>query len=775
MLPNKFKQDSVVRNLLLPLTVIFIVITALVAIILYMTHQKSVEEISIGTISNIQTELDKKIEQEVDLLLTLEKALTSNEQMLIALQQNNREKLLSLYKDYYIQLNARLNITHFYFHQANLINLLRLHQPQRFNDQIERLTALDAKSREKPSWGMELGILGTYTLRVVSPVFYQNEVIGFIELGIEIEDLIKSVIDHHVEHLDWAVTINKSELNPNLWREGMKIMGREDNWDSYRNFVWVSSSLEVIPKQWRMILQSSKPYEAIRNLPDYNNRNWQFSVLPLIDMTGENVGDLIAFIDISELKQQHSSDYWNILLPVIALMLSLLLVLFYSLRKVDERIFSHQEQLFDMAHTDSLTNLPNRQLLNDRLNHAMATINRKRAKIGVIFLDLDNFKNINDSYGHSAGDELLKAVAQRLSKTTRQEDTVVRQGGDEFVIIIENIDNHMVLSQIANHILEAIDKPFKLSQVEVSTSTSIGISVYPDDGDNAEVILRNADSAMYQAKEKGRNNYCYYSKQLTSTVLERITIETKLRQVLKTNQELYLCYQPQFELNSNKTIGFEALARWKTADGEFISPADFIPVAEQTGLIYQLGEWALMEACQQAKNWLDKGFNFSHISVNVSGVQLQRNSLVSYVKKVLAETGLPAQYLELEVTESALMHNMELSIKHLEEIKKMGVSISIDDFGTGYSSLAYLKKLPLQKIKIDRSFVDGIPGDGYDFSIVRAIISMAQGLDLEVIAEGVETEEQIKALVKLGCFVGQGFYHEKPQSADYIEKVFFTI
>jgi len=767
---NVDEEGSVLRNLLLPLTMVFVVITILVASALYVTHKKALTEFSVNTIQGVQAELDKGIEEKVSVLLTLEKVFTTTPQLIDALKQSDRQRLITMYQDYYQQLNERLSVTHFYFHQPDLVNLVRLHQPSRYGDTITRMTAIEAKSRAKPVWGMELGLLGTYTLRVVMPVIDESDVIGFVELGIEIEDLTSGIFDNHVTHLDWAITIKKAQLDKSMWQEGMNLLGRDDNWETFPDIVWVSSSLKQIPASWHKLIHEETTNTINTSLPSEDDKTWHFSALELKDMKGSHIGNLLAFIDVTEQERQHLRDYRNFLFPLIGLMLFLLIVLFYALRRVDERIYQHQNQLFDLAHTDTLTGLPNRQLLGDRLTQAMNGAKRRKSRVAVVFLDLDNFKHINDSYGHSVGDQLLQSVAERVKQSLRQEDTIVRQGGDEFVLILENIKDNRALSRVAEKLLQAFDHPFKLAQVEVTITTSIGISLYPDDGENTEVLLRNADSAMYQAKEKGRNNFEYYSKGLTSTVLERVTIETNLRQALKAKDELYLCYQPQYNLQTQKIVGFEALARWKTSNGEHISPGDFIPVAEQSGLIYQIGEWALLAACQQAKIWLDRGLDFQRISVNVSGVQLQRNSLVTHVQQVLKQTELPAKYLELEVTESALMHNMELSIQHLEQIKAMGVYISIDDFGTGYSSLAYLKKLPIQKLKIDRSFVDGIPQDSHDLSIVTAIISMAKGLDLEVIAEGVETLSQIEALIALDCHTGQGYYYSKPQEPAYIEQ-----
>jgi len=382
-----------------------------------------------------------------------------------------------------------------------------------------------------------------------------------------------------------------------------------------------------------------------------------------------------------------------------------------------------------------------------------------------MFIDLDNFKNINDSYGHSVGDQLLVAVAQRLKKQTRESDTLARNGGDEFVFILENLTSEQDVALIAKKLIKSFTSPFHLNNLEVRTSISIGISVCPFDGDTSEVLLRNADSAMYKAKENGRNNFSFYTQAMTDEIQKKVILENHLRQALH-NDELFFCYQAQYDINSKQMVGLEALARWRHPQQGLISPDDFIPVAEQSGLIEELGRWSLQHLFLQGKLWLDQGFNFGRLSINISGRQLQNKTLYQDLMNTLTDTGFPSNKLTLEVTESSLMENMQQAIVILTQLKAQGINIAIDDFGTGYSSLSYLKRLPINELKIDRAFIRDIPEDKDDVAIVNTIISLAKNLGLTVVAEDVETVEQVNFLQTANCYIVQGYYFSKPITAE---------
>lgn len=428
-----------------------------------------------------------------------------------------------------------------------------------------------------------------------------------------------------------------------------------------------------------------------------------------------------------------------------------------------------ENNIHQLAYYDSLTGLPNRVLLHDSLRQAIAVADRNRCLLAVMFLDLDYFKVINDTLGHSAGDSLLKSVAARLKGHLRKCDVVSRTGGDEFVIIINEIRSAEDVPHIADKILESLSPPFQLEAQEVFITTSIGIAFYPLDGNNEDRLLKNADTAMYKAKERGRNNYQFFSGEMNLRTEERLSMQTSLRYALE-REEFIIHYQPWLDMKSGRIAGMEALARWRNPKLGLVMPEKFIPIAEETGLIIPIGEWVLRTACKQLKATLDAGCDALRLSVNLTGRQLKKYDLVEAVTGILAETGISPSFLELELTESSIMENTGEVARLMHAIRGLGVELSVDDFGTGYSSLNYLKSFPINKLKIDQSFIRGIPGDKDDISITLAIIALARSLRLKVIAEGVETEEQMMFLKEHGCDEIQGFYVTHPLPADELVK-----
>ena len=424
-----------------------------------------------------------------------------------------------------------------------------------------------------------------------------------------------------------------------------------------------------------------------------------------------------------------------------------------------------EKQLEFLAFHDPLTGLPNRVLLRDRFEQATAIANREHSGAAVLFLDLDNFKHVNDSLGHAVGDQLLMCAVQRMHTCIRDSDTISRQGGDEFIILLTNIHDASTPHSIAQKIIDAFAEPFELNDQSLTTSFSIGISLCPDDGWDFETILKQADIALYQAKDAGRNTYRFYSQQMNSDVMGNMQLQSQLHKAIK-NQELVLHYQSQIDMLSGRVIGAEALLRWQHPTLGLVSPARFIPLAERSGLIIPIGEWVLQEACRQAQVWRANGQSPQLVmAVNLSSLQFKRGNLVETVTNALALSGLPAAQLELELTESILLQDMETVMKTLRRLKEMGVKLSIDDFGTGYSSLSYLKRLEVDKLKIDQSFVRDMVDDSGDAAIVKAIIQLGHTLQLTVIAEGVENEAQLEILRGLECDEIQGYLFGRPVPA----------
>lgn len=422
------------------------------------------------------------------------------------------------------------------------------------------------------------------------------------------------------------------------------------------------------------------------------------------------------------------------------------------------------QEMTYLAQHDFLTDLPNRLLINDRISQSILMASRTNNSIAILFLDLDNFKHINDSLGHAAGDKLLQSVSNRISQCVRSSDTVSRQGGDEFVILLEDCNEDYEAALIADKILSDLSLPHQVGNSLLHVTTSIGISVYPADGKDAETLIKNADTAMYSAKNKGRNNYQFFRSEMNAHAYERLLIEASLRVAIEKH-EFELHYQPKVSLETGLLTGAEALLRWNHPEWGVVMPSRFISIAEDCGLIVPIGHWVLLEACRQFKAWIDDGLTPGSIAVNISAVEFNHKSFVTDVNKILSDTQLMAHCLQLEITESVLMKDAQASTDILLTLKDIGIQLAVDDFGTGYSSLSYLQQFPIDVLKIDQSFVRELSIESQSGFIVNAIISMAKSLNLKVVAEGVETDQQLDFLRNLNCEEGQGYIFSKPLNA----------
>lgn len=423
-----------------------------------------------------------------------------------------------------------------------------------------------------------------------------------------------------------------------------------------------------------------------------------------------------------------------------------------------------------LAHHDLLTGLPNRTLLQDRLQQAIVAAKRMQTRIAVLFVDLDRFKSINDSFGHRAGDTLLQAAADRLRQCVRETDTVCRHSGDEYLIVLSALREPSEAGLVASKVVEAFEKPFAIEGREVSISASVGISVCPDDGQTSEDLIRNADAAMYHSKRNGRNRFEFFTPELTAPATERLLLANQLRRGIDRD-ELVLHYQPQLEIRSNRLIGIEALLRWRHPERGLLTPEAFIPVAEESDAIHLVGEWVLNEACRQAAEWRKRGLKPVPIAVNLSAFQFRRSNLVEKVASALARHSIEPRQIEIELTENAIMQDPREAARILDAMSAMGVTLSIDNFGTGYASLNYLKRFAIGKLNIDRSFVADLPFDLNDGAIVKAIISLALSLELFVVAKGVENRGQLEFLHGVGCHAYQGYYGGRPEEAQGFAKL----
>lgn len=423
-----------------------------------------------------------------------------------------------------------------------------------------------------------------------------------------------------------------------------------------------------------------------------------------------------------------------------------------------------QERLDFLAHHDLLTSLPNRLLFNYRLNHSIGLARRHERQLAVLFIDLDHFKNVNDTLGHDLGDELLKKVAEHISVNVRESDTLARIGGDEFILLLDEVETPRYAGSIAEKVLNLLSQVIAISGYEIFVSASIGVSFFPADGEDVATLVKNADTAMYYAKNQGRNTYHFYAPEMSEYALERLHMEMLLRRSVERG-ELSLHFQPKVDFSTGNLVGAEALVRWNSPELGMVSPVRFIPIAEDIGFVSILGEWVLRQACHQVKAWEGDGFFLPSIAVNLSAKQLERGDISLLVTRVLQETELSSERLELELTESAIMSN-EQALGHLEKLRELGVELAVDDFGTGYSSLSYLRRLPVQKLKIDRSFITKVSVEPSRAAIVRAVIVLAKALGLRTIAEGVETDEEAQFLRSEGCHQGQGYLFGRPLPSD---------
>jgi diguanylate cyclase (GGDEF)-like protein len=424
-----------------------------------------------------------------------------------------------------------------------------------------------------------------------------------------------------------------------------------------------------------------------------------------------------------------------------------------------------KQQIEFLAYRDVLTGLPNRLLLQDRFEQATAYADRAGTRVALLFLDLDNFKSINDSLGHAVGDLLLKEIASRLAECVRDTDTISRQGGDEFLIVLPDLSDADAVAPVLNKIRDRMKAPFVINGNEFSSSVSMGVAIYPDDGDNFDTLLKKADMAMYRAKEAGRNTYQFFDEQMNVEAIEYLSLKNGLRRAVERG-EFILHYQPQINLASGAVVGVEALLRWSHPELGMVAPARFIPVAEESGLIVPIGEWVMREACRQAMAWKSAGLPELIMAVNLSAVQFKRGDVEQTVINALEESGFDPHLLELELTESILIHNTESVLASVKRLKLLGVTLSIDDFGTGYSSLSYLKRFSVDKLKIDQSFIRDLATDPDDAAITLAIIQMARSLNLKTIAEGVENADMLASLRKFQCDEVQGYHFARPMPAD---------
>lgn len=859
-------------------------------------------------IEDISNDLDRILEQQTLGLSIAIQPIANDEMMKKALREGDREALLRDWQGVFERMKQENHLTHFYFLDKNRVCLLRVHNPKKYGDFINRFTAQKAEWTHKRSSGIEIGPLGTFTLRVVEPIYDRGILIGYVELGKEIEDALNTLNERTTENI--AVLVHKKYLDRHSWEEGMGMLGREANWSQLPNDAIIYSSHQKLPSPFLEAAKRHTLNHCIHKITDdevtYNDKEWRVSMIPLKDASDKEIGDLMLMNDISIEKDEFITFVVESAVIGMILMGTFLGLVFLLVRQMDynfrrqqnsleeseerfeqlaeqsrtfiwevdnegkftyvssmvkdvlgygveeivgekyfydfhpsegketfqkivreiferkesfenltnlavtrdnqilwfstngiamvdsygnllgyrgsntdisERKFS-EEKINGLAFFDQLTSLPNRTLLLDRLKQGISASSRSGNHGALLFIDLDNFKTLNDTLGHDIGDSLLKLVAQRLTLCVREGDTVSRFGGDEFVVVLgglsaDETDAATASELVAEKILASLNQPYFLGGINHRSTASIGITLFKGDDTSIDDLMKQADLAMYKSKDAGRNTLSFFDPKMEHTVKERAILEEDLRVGIEENQFI-LYYQAQV-LNHNRIVGAEALVRWKHPKRGMVAPVEFISVAEETGLIIPLGEWILKTACEQLAKWSDIAEMADvTIAVNVSVRQFSQSNFVSQVSSILKQSGADPKKLKLELTESLLVQNVEDVIQKMVALKNIGVCFSLDDFGTGYSSLSYLKRLPLDQLKIDQSFVRDLLIDPNDAIICKSTIALAESMGLSVIAEGVETQEQRDALSKIGCSSYQGYWFSRPVPLDEFEALHKT-
>ncbi len=886
-----------VLNRLMMVLSVMILIGAIGVIALLVQQQHNFLNNTFQTrIDEVSSDLQKIIEQQTAGLSLAIQPIAADERMKAALREGDRNRLLNEWQGVFETMKKENRLTHFYFLDKNRVCLLRVHNPQKYGDLIDRFTAQKAEWSHKRSSGIEIGPLGTLTLRVVQPVYDDEILIGYIELGKEVEDVLEGLHERTTDNI--AVLIHKKYLKRHAWEEGMRMLGREANWNQLPEDAIIYTSQKKMPEPFLEIVRSNKNERFLHKVTDieisYDEKDWRVTMIPIKDASDKEIGDMMLMNDISvdndkfvrfiamnatfgiiligaflgsvllllrrtgrniraqqrnlkeseerfeQLAEQSRTFIWEVdgkgKLTYVSDTVEKVLgyrseeligkKYFYdfhptegkeSFKKtvcevfegkesfenftnlavdregetvwlttngiamvsndgtflgyrgsntdISERKFS-EEKINGLSFFDQLTALPNRTLLLDRLKQAMAAGSRSGNYGALLFIDLDNFKTLNDTLGHEIGDSLLKLVAQRLSGCVREGDTVSRFGGDEFVVVLEGLSTNETDAAtagelVAEKILSSLNQPYFLGGINHRSSASIGITLFKGDDTSIDDLMKQADLAMYKSKDAGRNCLSFFDPNMEHTLKERALLENDLRIGIEEKQFI-LYYQAQV-VNHGHITGAEALVRWEHPKRGIISPMEFIPVAEETGLIIPLGEWILKTACAQLAAWsrIPEMADIT-IAVNVSARQFSQNDFVEQVLSILHENGTNPQKLKLELTESLFVQNVEEVIEKMVALKNEGVSFSLDDFGTGYSSLSYLKRLPLDQLKIDKSFVRDLLIDPNDAIICKSTIALAESMGLSVIAEGVETQEQHHALSEIGCFSYQGYWFSRP-------------
>jgi len=701
--------------------------------------------------------------------------ILENKQIKRAFREKNRDKLLAVSKPIFDKLHAHHGVTHFYLHDNQRKNYLRVHRPARYGDTINRFSAIKAEENRRLAWGVELGPLGTFTVRVVAPLWDDTQQIGYVELGEEIKKETGELASMFGVKL--ALLVSKEFLSREGWQLGMQMMNRKGEWDQLAHFVVSFASPHDFPVSIFTTLALSQLSSAEGAIElDVGSQSYWATFIPITDAGDRNIGNLLVVKDFtSRIDGVRRTAFF---LSLIAFVLSsLLLGLFYfvldraerQLERRQQRVVAATQAKLDMqqAHMlemeyqslhDALSGLPNRKVLDQRLSVLIKDSKEEEAGYVLMLMDVDRMREINDTLGHDVGDHVLQEVGQRLKVGMADAEIVACLGGNEFAVLLPTPPPALMGISV-KRVKQLFEEPITVDKVALSVELTIGVAKFPEHGNEASVLIRRADVAMRQAKifNKGCE---LYDSDMDNYSVRRLTLVGELRKAIDAG-ELMVYYQPQINVESGRLEGVEALARWRHPIQGFIGPDEFIPLAERTGLIGSLTHWVMKTALSQCAVWMKEGLDIK-ISINISAHNLMDLSLPSKVAVLLKEYQLAPEKLVLEVTESVFMLDPDRSLIVLDELNSLGVALSIDDYGTGYSSLAYLRKLPVHELKIDQGFIFEMLGNDNDAMIVSSTVALAHSLGLSVVAEGVETEEAWKHLQALGCDTIQGYFISAP-------------
>ena len=684
-----------------------------------------------------------------------------------------RKELYDRLENHYKRIQKQ-GVLQFHFLMPNNVTSFRMHKPSKFDDNLTdfKFSFRYVNETKKSISGLEKGRTSP-SFRNVSPLFDSDgEHIGAVDIAFAPEVLQKNL--HETNKIYSHFIIKKDTFNGRKWN-------RNDDKDDYRSSIENDDYFEYSNQKYdndgvlyklMELLKDDIAYKMLNNqtfaiYQHYEDTYKIIAFLPIKNMQEEVIAYLISYTD-SGILHDMLMDFYTVNIIII---IAFLIIAFFIYRSIIyyRELIDEKKRFYHLSQYDTLTQLPNRSLFYNRINQSIAKALREKTKFALLFIDLDNFKHINDSYGHDEGDRLLHIVGIKINKVLRQKDTLARLGGDEFVVIVEDIHQPIDISVVANNIIDTLHKPIKINKNTHYIGASIGISIFPDDSNDSNDLLKHADVAMYKAKEAGKNIAQFYSSEMTKEVIERVTLEHELRIAIEKD-EFVVYYQPQVDGSSGELIGMEALVRWQHPIRGLVPPMSFIPVAEETGLIIALDRLVMKKAISQIVAWYEKGLNPGVLAMNLAMQQLQQIDFINTLKSIMQECACKPEWIELEVTEGQIMKNPEEAIEILKQISSLGIELAVDDFGTGYSSLSYLKRLPIDKLKIDRSFVKNLPDDEEDASIAKAVIALSKSLNIDVIAEGVETKEQKEFIVECGCKNIQGYFYAKPMPADEMER-----